>query len=126
MTVSDLVKLEGKSLADIERKMKTHTSTYSVAIVCEVDVSAILRKPIGSNITLSALSPNAAARCKSRLVGVLTKPMHDTCCNRGLARYMPKKVDSFILDDAIDLSYWYAYTYSVCWLCRSSGKFLLL
>lgn len=33
-------------------------------------------------MTLSALSPNAAARWRSRVVGVLTKPMLCTCWTR--------------------------------------------
>lgn len=45
-------------------------------------------------MTLSALSPNAAARCRSRVVGVLTKPMLCACWTR---RRLYARSDSFIV-----------------------------
>lgn len=77
---------------------RNRTSVYSVGIVRVTDVSTIFRKATGFSMTLSALSPNAAARWRSRVVGVLTKPMPCTCWMRRRAyeRRVPLG-DSFIV-----------------------------
>lgn len=62
-------------------------------------------------MTLSALSPNAAARWRSRVVGVLAKPMLCTC-------WMKRRLyERVLVSDSFIVVVYMMILYAVCCLC---------